>query len=163
MGTGEIQRGEGRIEGLDALRGIAAVLVLLFHVEFVFGLPPHFQRAYLSVDFYFLLSGAVMARQYEGRFPHAPTFVRMRLRRLWPTIALGGLLGALVFASQMPPLGAVVACLMGLLLVPWLGSDKGLFPLNPPTWSILFELLANALQPRCFTGSGRAGCLGRRG
>lgn len=135
-----------RLEGLDALRGIAAFMVLLFHVEFAFSLQPHFQRAYLSVDFFFLLSGMVMARQYEGRFSGAGDFLGKRLRRLWPTMAIGALLGAAVFAPQMPPLGAAIACLMGLLFVPWLGSDKGLFPLNPPTWSILFELVANALH-----------------
>ena len=135
-----------RLEGLDALRGIAALMVLLFHVEFAFSLQPHFQRAYLSVDFFFLLSGMVMARQYEGRFPDTAAFLRKRLARLWPVMAIGALLGAAVFAPQMPPLGAVMACLMGLLLVPWLGSDKGLFPLNPPAWSILFELFANALH-----------------
>jgi peptidoglycan/LPS O-acetylase OafA/YrhL len=135
-----------RLEGLDALRGIAAFLVLLFHVEFAFSLNPYFQRAYLSVDFFFLLSGMVMARQYEGRFPETAAFLRKRLVRLWPVMAIGALLGTMVFAPQMPPLGAVMACLMGLLLVPWLGSDKGLFPLNPPAWSILFELFANALH-----------------
>lgn len=135
-----------RLEGLDALRGIAAFMVLLFHVEYAFGLTPHFQRAYLSVDFFFLLSGMVMARQYEGRFPDTAAFLRKRLARLWPVMAIGAALGTIVFAPQMPPLGAFMACLMGLLLVPWLGSDKGLFPLNPPAWSILFELLANALH-----------------
>ena len=135
-----------RLEGLDALRGIAALMVLLFHVEYAFALQPHFQRAYLSVDFFFLLSGMVMARQYEGRFPDTAAFLRKRMARLWPVMAVGALLGTMVFAPQMPPLGAVMACLMGLLLVPWLGSDKGLFPLNPPAWSILFELFANALH-----------------
>lgn len=135
-----------RIEGLDALRGIAAVLVMLFHVEFAFAMQPHFQRAYLSVDFFFLLSGVVMARQYEGRFPGVAGFVRKRAMRLWPTMAVGALLGTMAFASQMPPLGAAMACLMGVLLVPWLGSEKGLFPLNPPAWSIVFELIANALH-----------------
>ena len=146
VGTASVQRGAGRIEGLDALRGIAALLVLLFHVEFVFGLQPYFHRAYLSVDFFFLLSGALMARQYEGRFPQTQAFVRLRLHRLWPMMAIGGVLGTLLFAPQMGPLEAVLGCLMGLLFLPWLGSDKGLFPLNPPTWSILFELLANALH-----------------
>ena len=135
-----------RLEGLDALRGIAALMVLLFHVEFAFSLQPHFQRAYLSVDFFFLLSGMVMARQYEGRFPDTAAFLRKRLVRLWPVMAIGALLGTTVFAPQVPPMGALIACLMGLLLVPWLGSDKGLFPLNPPAWSILFELFANALH-----------------
>lgn len=146
MGQTADQRETIRIEGLDALRGIAAVLVMLFHVEFAFALAPHFQRAYLSVDFFFLLSGVVMARQYEGRFPGVGSFLRKRLARLWPTMAVGALLGTMAFAWQMPPLGAAMACLMGLLLVPWLGSEKGLFPLNPPAWSIVFELFANALH-----------------
>jgi len=52
----------GRLSGLDGLRGIAALGVLSFHIWRVPG-----GNGYLAVDFFFLLSGYVMARSYEDR------------------------------------------------------------------------------------------------
>jgi peptidoglycan/LPS O-acetylase OafA/YrhL len=59
---------------LTSLRGIAAVLVVLFHAP-MFGLAPYFERAtmlplkgYIWVDFFFMLSGFVIAHSYGQRF-----------------------------------------------------------------------------------------------
>jgi peptidoglycan/LPS O-acetylase OafA/YrhL len=59
---------------LTSLRGIAAVLVVLFHAQ-IFGLAPYFASAtmlpvkgYLWVDFFFMLSGFVIAHSYGQRF-----------------------------------------------------------------------------------------------
>jgi acyltransferase-like protein len=60
-----------RIRGLDGLRGLAAIAVMLFHFNLFF-LPqaqidhvvPFVGRAYLAVDLFFLLSGFVMAHVY---------------------------------------------------------------------------------------------------
>jgi peptidoglycan/LPS O-acetylase OafA/YrhL len=66
---------------LTALRGIAALLVLLFHAA-IWGFSPYFVSAtsfavkgYLWVDFFFLLSGFVMAHAYGSAFAE-----RIRLR-----------------------------------------------------------------------------------
>jgi peptidoglycan/LPS O-acetylase OafA/YrhL len=59
---------------LTSLRGIAAVLVVLFHAQ-IFGLAPYFASAtllpvkgYIWVDFFFMLSGFVIAHSYGQRF-----------------------------------------------------------------------------------------------
>jgi peptidoglycan/LPS O-acetylase OafA/YrhL len=56
-----------RIPCLDGLRGLAALGVVLFHFN-VFFLPqarlPFVSKAYLAVDFFFMLSGFVMAHVY---------------------------------------------------------------------------------------------------
>src|SRR5690606_9603166 len=87
----------GRLHGLDALRGVASILVLCFHVIGLFGQWRVFDRAWLAVDFFFMLSGFVMARTYESAMRDkrlgAIAFFRVRYRRLWAPVAFGTMLG----------------------------------------------------------------------
>lgn len=53
-----------RLLTLDAMRGLAAIGVILFHLDFI---GPFAQSGYLAVDFFFLLSGLVIARAYQTR------------------------------------------------------------------------------------------------
>lgn len=131
----------GRLAGLDALRGIAALCVLVYHAS-----EQGSSNAYLAVDFFFMLSGYVMARTYEPRLAGGMVplqFVRARLVRLWPTMFLASLVGLPWLFSWVPPEWAVPIALANLLLIPSLMQNR-LFLLNGPAWSILFELGANA-------------------
>lgn len=60
-----------RYEVLDGLRGVAAIMVLLFHcLETyipVFG-TQHINHGYLAVDFFFVLSGFVIGYAYDDRW-----------------------------------------------------------------------------------------------
>ncbi len=133
-----------RLDGLDGLRGIAAAAVLLSHVY-----PDVPFRGYLAVDFFFMLSGYVMARRYEpalvaGGWRSARPFLAARLRRLYPTVVMASLLGLpwlFAEAGGAAPTLAVAT----LLLIPWDGPT-GPYMLNPPMWSIAFELLANLVH-----------------
>ena len=85
------------LSSLTTLRGLAAILVILLHVNvFCFALAPwdghfsHFiQRGYLWVDFFFLLSGFIMMHVYgkslgkdiPGNFKK---FIRSRFARIYP-------------------------------------------------------------------------------
>ena len=57
---------------LDALRGVAAVVVVLFHILEVYSGGNHIEQlinhGYLAVDFFFMLSGYVMAHAYDDRW-----------------------------------------------------------------------------------------------
>lgn len=130
----------GRLYGLDALRGIAAVLVLIGHTSLQMGTT--FGKLYLAVDFFFMLSGYVMARTYEPRMAGNGRwkFLRARLWRLWPLMAFGTLLGLPLVEPDR-----YGAFFLGLLLVPSFATYM-LYPFNGPAWSILFEFFANLVH-----------------
>lgn len=138
--------GSSRLVGLDGLRGIAALSVVMLHA--IMAQTGSSQgNAYLAVDFFFLLSGYVMARTYEKRFCDnlGPIgFLRIRLRRLWPTMALGGAIGLVplygISGGADPEF--LRAAFANFLLLPAFAFGLS-FALNPPSWSIFFELLAN--------------------
>ena len=135
---------------LDALRGVAALLVVAHHLErsgLDFGL---FSRAYLAVDFFFMLSGFVLSRAYDHRFAAGlglGAFMKLRLRRLWPTMAIGIALGvAVAWGGAMPPDLLAIRTVAALLFVPLAIGTVHVFVLDGVQWSLFFELFANALH-----------------
>lgn len=135
----------GRLRGLDALRGIAAFIVLAYHLGHAFGWRWLFPKGYLAVDFFFMLSGYVLSRTYDARLANglaSADFLVRRLKRLWPTMAVATVLAAPLLLTYTPETRFVLV-VAGLLFVPILAS-KDYFPLNGPQWSVLFEIIANA-------------------
>ena len=140
-----------RYDILDGLRGVAALMVLLYHVFndaksfFVWPTPVNeFYHSFLGVDFFFILSGFVMGYAYDTSLTPAPSpgrgetltfwgFVKRRLIRLHPMVVMGVILGAIAFIIQgctkwdgtEVGLQAVMwATLLGLFLIPSpLGMD----------------------------------------
>jgi peptidoglycan/LPS O-acetylase OafA/YrhL len=145
--------------GLDALRGIAALAVVGYHFGSRDDLPYLFPRGYLAVDFFFVLSGFVIAAAYSKRLADGnltvPRFFLIRGIRLLPLIVIGALLAAAIeiFRPGISDQGRHVmdtatAVGFGILLVPILWQttlEYAIFPLNGPTWSLFFEVVANAL------------------
>jgi len=104
-----------RYEILDGLRGVAAMLVVAFHLfETYFHMSPDqpINHGYLAVDFFFVLSGFVIGYAYDDRWRPTPnpsregrgvnsftlwTFFKRRLIRLHPMLMFGTLFGALMF------------------------------------------------------------------
>ncbi|MEP7222968.1 MAG: acyltransferase [Novosphingobium sp.] len=139
-----------RLLGLDALRGIAALCVVFLHASALYPQLPHYSgKAYLAVDFFFMLSGFVMARTYEGRLAKGylgAQFFFARYRRLWPTMVVGGLLFLPFLHEAAPEPGLYYKLVvLNLLLLPALTSRE-IFPLNVPAWSVFYELVANLLH-----------------
>jgi peptidoglycan/LPS O-acetylase OafA/YrhL len=135
---------------LDGMRGIAAFAVLWGHAAFGLGAPWHPVHAYLAVDFFFALSGFVIAYAYESRIAAGfgfQAFARQRLIRLYPLIFAGAVLGALAFDPGFTGRGTELFWLdaSAFLLLPF-GLMLGMpaFPVNMPVWSLFFELCANA-------------------
>lgn len=142
--------GGGHFVVLDALRGVAAALVVAHHLERTgldFGLFP---RCYLAVDFFFMLSGFVLSRAYDHRFAAGlglVSFMRIRLRRLWPTMAMGIALGvAVAWGGGMMPGLLAIRTAAALLFIPLTIGTIHLFVLDGVQWSLFFELFANAMH-----------------
>lgn len=143
---------------LDGLRGVAALVVLVMHRgRWWYPQGGFLGHGYLAVDFFFLLSGFVIAFAYDGRMAAGLgpwRFMALRLIRLYPLILLGLLLGALWPAIQLAmgargapnPADFALNLVRGLFLIPddhAIGRGDSIFPLNGPTWSLFFELVAN--------------------
>src|ERR1700728_4807379 len=152
--------GKEHFEVLDGLRGSAAFLIVIFHLfNYSFGFHGPLaliKHAYLAVDFFFALSGFVVAYAYHDRWTRMTTlqFFRIRLIRLHPLVLIGatlGLLGYLLdpFSKGMNrgPLSMVLlAYLTSLLLLPSppvAGRHNESQALNGPAWSLMQEYLGN--------------------
>lgn len=149
---------------LDGLRGVAALMVVWFHIFEAFAtshLDQRINHGYLAVDFFFILSGFVIGYAYDDRWGRMSIgeFCKRRLIRLHPMVVMGTLIGAAMFYTQgcevwdvsLISVGAlIVATLMGALMIPAsVGTEvRGvgeMYPLNGPSWSLFFEYIGNIL------------------
>ena len=153
-----------RYEALDGLRGVAALAVLLFHVSGPFG-GMAAPRGYLAVDFFFALSGFVIAAAYEDKLSaggwFAP-FLGKRFVRLWPLIALGTVLGLAAFLWKWrlagePSFPALALVFVAALLVIPTAIFNNTFPYNSGEWTLFYELVVNVIYGRAarFLTTGR--------
>ncbi|MGQ8335411.1 acyltransferase family protein [Sunxiuqinia sp. A32] len=146
-------------EILDGLRGIAAIAVVIFHfMEFIF---PDYRdnfiaHGYLAVDFFFCLSGFVIAYAYDHRVEKIGiiSFLKLRLIRLHPMVVWGAILGLLTFVfdpfsnlfAQYGGGSTFLMFLSATFMAPFPVVYEryfNIFHLNPPTWSLFWEYLAN--------------------
>ena len=152
--------GKEHFEVLDGLRGSAAFLIVIFHLfNYSFGFDPPLglvRHAYLAVDFFFGLSGFVVAYAYDDRWTRMsiPQFFRLRLIRLHPLVLLGATLGLLGYLfdpfgkaiNHTPAPMLLLAYVTSLLLLPSPpvgGRPNETQALNGPAWSLMQEYLGN--------------------
>ena len=146
-----------RFSVLDSFRGLAALCVVMYHMHFVDTLTESnfFRGSFVFVDFFFVLSGFVLAHGYGYRTNlKFPEFFRRRFLRLFP-LHVVMLLGFIGFEASrwvamhhfgfsfnsMPFSGSqdVSEILPNLLLLQaWLPSADA-FSFNAPSWSISVE------------------------
>jgi len=158
-------------EILDGLRGVAAIIVVTFHVFEAYANDNRFTQlinhGYLAVDFFFLLSGFVVAYAYDDRWGKMTQwdFYKRRLIRLQPMVIMGSIIGALLFytqggaffplVNQTPVWKMLLVMLVGFTMIPLTpGLDirgwQEMHPLNGPAWSLFFEYIANILYALIF-------------
>jgi peptidoglycan/LPS O-acetylase OafA/YrhL len=142
------------------LRGVAALAIVLFHyIGLLYNQtwvwPP---GAYLAVDFFFLLSGFVVAHAYEARLRAGMTpgrFAVLRLIRLYPLYWLGtsipiaaaifkSLASGKPFTLSLLPLSYVLNILF-LPAPPDGTGELNIFPHNSPSWSLSLEMGVNLI------------------
>lgn len=170
-----------RYEILDGLRGVAALMVVIFHISEAFSYDPvykHINHGFLAVDFFFVLSGFVTGYAYEQRMKTGEmsffSFLKSRLIRLQPMVFFGLLLGAMLFwlqASDYYPRIAATSVATVLLyivlnffMIPQtpehnIRGNEELFSLNIPQWSLIYEYIANLLFGLLVWRTGRKGLM----
>lgn len=137
---------------LDGLRGAAAIAVAVGHANIVLGANRYFVNSALAVDFFFMLSGFVLAHAYGERLARAKSFLpylTARIIRLSPLIVLGTIFGASAYLARGEDLTYIGRLFVqGSLLIPEVRLsrlDASIFPVNPPAWSLFFEMIGSAL------------------
>lgn len=159
---------------LDGLRGVAALLVVIYHIfeGFSFaeatdgagsGLITTLNHGHIAVDFFFILSGFVISYAYDDRWSkmRLGSFFKRRLIRLHPMLVMGAVIGVLAFAlmgferwdgTVAPTSWVMVALLLTMCMIPAVPGipyevrgNGEMFPLNGPSWSLFFEYLGNIL------------------
>lgn len=140
-----------RLSQLDGLRGIAALIIMLYHLDAVFHIGGPFQRGYILVDLFFLLSGFVIAVSTEKKLNAgigALDFTRARFVRLWPLVAVGACVAGLyhLIAGSAPPLRIAASLALDLAMIPVLSGGGPFYRLNGPQWTLFWELVVNFLH-----------------
>ena len=151
-----------RYVALDGVRGILAIAVVIHHYAQLYH-SDWMGKAWVSVDAFFILSGFVVFHSYAGKIQSGMSFsqfAKSRLKRLYPMYFIGLCIGLLGLFVEMGSEGVRVwdiawATLSGIFIFPYFNHSVwpaagvnysgDLFPLNPPAWSLFFELFVNAV------------------
>lgn len=100
-----------RLYGLDALRGIAALIVVAHHADG----SGIFRSGFLAVDLFFVLSGYVMARTYDERF--TVLGIRSFMTRRYRTLAAPFIVGCVIGAAYLVGKDGLGASLLGAFVL----------------------------------------------
>jgi peptidoglycan/LPS O-acetylase OafA/YrhL len=158
----QAQAASSHILSLDLCRGLAACVVMTYHISFLlFENGTIFRRGYLCVDFFFVLSGYVIASSYDARVASGlgvRRFSIIRIARLWPLVVLTTLIAFVVQTIRLrrdipdiSNLDLAVSLVSNLLMMPSPRSPiEVLFPFNASAWSIFFEMAANLVYVAAF-------------
>lgn len=170
MKKNEYLSSKPRYEILDGLRGVAALMVVLFHC-FETYIPQIgtqiVNHGYLAVDFFFVLSGFVIGYAYDDRWDRMTEwgYFKRRLVRLHPLVVSGTVIGAaLFFFGDHAGFPNIMQCkgwmfalcfVFGLLMIPtgpgldirgWQETNS----FNGPNWSLTYEYIGNILYAFIF-------------
>lgn len=157
-------------EILDGMRGVAAIAVVLFHLFETYASSTRTQiinHGYLAVDFFFALSGFVIAYAYDDRWETMSTmqFFKRRIIRLQPMVVAGSAIGAMLFyltgadvfpnVMTTPWYWVLIAFVIGSLMIPApISFDprgwQETYSLNGPAWSLMWEYIGNILYALLF-------------
>ena len=139
---------------LDGLRGVAAISVLVHHLV-VYFYPERWNLFHgnLAVDFFFVLSGFVIAHAYGDKLASGAlsfrNFAVLRIRRLLPLAWLGVALGAIAWvihpSGEGGRLGFLPLLPWALILTPKPLTEGYVFPLNGAMWTLSVEIWSNFL------------------
>lgn len=165
-----------RYEILDGLRGVAALVVVLYHLvecypsQYVGSI---FAHGFLAVDFFFALSGFVIGYAYDDRWDRMSMgdFFKRRITRLHPMVIFGALVGVIFFyysgsidmfnkVDGTPWWLLLCHALLMICMIPLPSSMdiRGwgeLTSIDGPVWTLMFEYVANILYALIFRHLGK--------
>jgi exopolysaccharide production protein ExoZ len=144
------QRVRGKLSGVEALRGIAAIMVVTIHASHMLHIDAHtpfgafWQFGRAGVDFFFVLSGFIITHVHVGDFGYPQVFLSFwgkRLLRIYPVYwIITALYGAILFVSSTQAEQGLLHIVCSFLLLP-----EAADPILGVGWSLRHELLFYAI------------------
>ncbi|MFY0643881.1 MAG: acyltransferase [Bacteroidia bacterium] len=143
-----------RIHKLDGLRGIFSLMIVFFHYKSEFSTEVFYsnfivRQSFIFVDYFFVLSGFVIALNYNsiGTWSETVNYMKKRIARLFPLLFFTTTFAYLYNAVRFT--GSTMSYLQERFLeylnpvlmlnsTPIIGTNS----FNPPTWSISAEMIA---------------------
>jgi len=132
-----------KFETIESLRGMAAIVVAVFHFSSNWG-------GYLAVDFFFVLSGFILSHSYL--YKHSSIsfveFISHRISRLYPLhfFTLFTFIITFFFITKTLPQygdGNFFTFIQNLMLVQNIGFNPRGITYNYPSWSVSVEFWIN--------------------
>jgi peptidoglycan/LPS O-acetylase OafA/YrhL len=136
-----------RLHGLDSLRGLAAIAVVLYHYTVGYntlvqqhrpGLLFEFVHGHFAVNLFFVISGFVIFMTLE-RSSSLADFAVSRFARLWPPyLACAALTASVIVLLHFNPMKLTL--LDGLLNPLMMNNALGIVPIDPSYWTLTCEV-----------------------
>jgi peptidoglycan/LPS O-acetylase OafA/YrhL len=154
-----LSRVNTRLRGLDSLRGMAALAVVLYHYTFGYtqvvgrhmpGLDLIATDGHFGIYLFFIISGFVIFMTLE-RSARAADFSVSRFARLWPPyLVCAGLTSLLIVGLDFNPNHLTLGD--ALLNVLMLNKVLGNISIDPSYWTLTYEVLFYAGAAMIFFG-----------
>lgn len=146
------------IRSLTGLRGLVAIWVMAYHYDIIDPALRKYtfvSRGYIGVDFFFILSGFVLAGAYSGflrdnSFPNYIKYLVARAGRIFPlhlVVTIACVAAAWIADSPYSHYQVVEE---SLLIHRWPFVPAIFSAINGPAWSISTEWLVNLFLPAYF-------------
>jgi len=128
----------GRIASVDGLRGLLAIVVVVYHFDHYRFAAFTESPSRIAVATFFIMSGYVLTRAWSGNFP---VFLVRRFIRLWPLFATCLALAALI--NRQTPQWSLY------FWYPFIydPDQSPILNLNGPMWSLFIEAWAMLFMP----------------
>lgn len=157
VSAGAERGGSPTYKGVQALRGVAACAVVIYHAGRVWAegsglaVPHAVSNGASGVDVFFAISGFVMALSATGsRRPGPGEFLRRRVLRVVPLYWLMTAVAVLklLLVQAVPRLGSAAEhapvrvwdVVRSLLFIPYINAAGEVLPILQPGWTLSFEM-----------------------
>lgn len=132
------------------MRGLAALLVLIYHVDFL-------RSGFAGVDIFFVISGFIISKVGTGQ--SASTFFANRLIRIVPlywTVTLLMCAVSLIPGAFHQFTFSLSSLLKSLFFIPYSDQSGNVWPLLVPGWTLNYEMFFYIVFAACLA-AGRTG------
>jgi exopolysaccharide production protein ExoZ len=142
-----------KIDVIQALRGVAVLMVMIFHLKEMMNPSDPFRKEIdflfnsgpAGVDLFFIISGFIMVyitRKSSGGLAKSKDFLIKRIVRVWPLYIIATLVYTLILYRYTIPSDVIPQVMKSLFFIPLSHTNPPFFgyAFLPVGWSLVYEM-----------------------